>query len=176
MSVPQMNLPRRRAPWAVAPTLVGLALLSGCGSDSNPYRRDSGTAQSTSCGYESQTSCGSSSGTGWTFQCIPDSRCGSLEARSTSYVGTTTCVTTTRNATVAADCSLASMQIDARNGVGVDAGAGPSECDGARDCLACTALSSCGWCAGRCWEGTSTGPNGGSCGATSWAWTRNMCP
>lgn len=55
-------------------------------------------------------------------------------------------------------------------------GPGPvDECAGASDCARCTGRSSCGWCAGRCWRGTSSGPTGGSCGDTPWAWTPNQC-
>lgn len=49
------------------------------------------------------------------------------------------------------------------------------ECSDAADCASCTGRSSCGWCAGRCWRGSSTGPIGGSCGGTSWAWTSGQC-
>jgi hypothetical protein len=56
-----------------------------------------------------------------------------------------------------------------------DTGSGPDECADATDCGACTRRSSCGWCAGRCWRGGSSGPTGGSCGGTAWAWTSSQC-
>lgn len=55
----------------------------------------------------------------------------------------------------------------------VDAAGDP--CAANTDCASCTAGSSCGWCAGRCRTGTSSGPSVGSCGDSTWAWTSSQC-
>jgi hypothetical protein len=49
-------------------------------------------------------------------------------------------------------------------------------CTAATDCASCTAGATCGWCAsdGRCYDGTSTAPNAGTCGA-GWAWLSSEC-
>jgi len=52
----------------------------------------------------------------------------------------------------------------------------PSDpCAAARDCGACTALPTCGWCAGACRSGTRTGPQAGTCGSETWAWLSSQC-
>ena len=71
-------------------------------------------------------------------------------------------------------CVAAPPPVDA-GGAPADVGATTDECAGAADCAACTARSTCGWCAGRCWTGSSTGPSNGSCGDSSWAWTSSQC-
>ncbi len=48
-------------------------------------------------------------------------------------------------------------------------------CAAARDCGACTALPTCGWCDGTCRTGTASGPRAGTCGAQPWAWLRSQC-
>jgi C1A family cysteine protease len=51
-------------------------------------------------------------------------------------------------------------------------------CSSITDCYDCTAAPSgnCGWCANTmtCSQGTSNGPNSGTCAA--WDWTSNFCP
>lgn len=56
----------------------------------------------------------------------------------------------------------------------VDAG---DPCSSATNCGTCTQRSQCGWCAatGRCQVGTSSGPNGSTCGAGTWAWLSSTC-
>ncbi len=58
-----------------------------------------------------------------------------------------------------------------------------SQCSAATDpcathttCATCTAESSCGWCAGRCFTGTSSGPTNASCGSSPWTWQSRQCP
>lgn len=50
-----------------------------------------------------------------------------------------------------------------------------SACNSYTTCYSCTAVSNCGWCAttAMCSQGTSTGPNVGSC--SNWDWTNNFC-
>lgn len=48
-------------------------------------------------------------------------------------------------------------------------------CASAMSCDDCTQRADCGWCNGRCYQGTETGPTGASCGATSWAWVSGQC-
>jgi hypothetical protein len=62
-----------------------------------------------------------------------------------------------------------------RGAAATDRGTVTDECSDAPNCGECTGRSSCGWCAGRCWSGRSTGPSGGSCGDTPWAWTSPQC-
>ena len=48
-------------------------------------------------------------------------------------------------------------------------------CADAPDCATCTGRSACGWCAGRCWQGSGSGPTGATCGDSPWAWTSSQC-
>ena len=59
-----------------------------------------------------------------------------------------------------------------------DRGAGETTldpCADALDCAACTGRSACGWCAGRCWQGSGSGPTGATCGESPWAWNSPQC-
>jgi hypothetical protein len=52
----------------------------------------------------------------------------------------------------------------------------PSDvCATSTNCASCTARSTCGWCNGRCFTGTSRGPTAGTCGTSAWAWLSSQC-
>lgn len=79
-----------------------------------------------------------------------------------------------------ATCVVSLGRTDAGSTVGSDVvtvrdSGGVDMCASMTDCASCTRASSCGWCAGRCWSGTSSGPSAGSCGGDRWAWTSNQC-
>src|SRR5262249_34688374 len=54
-------------------------------------------------------------------------------------------------------------------------GAVTQTCGSATNCASCTALPTCGWCNGHCYDGTGSGPTGATCGGTSWAWLGSQC-
>jgi hypothetical protein len=59
-----------------------------------------------------------------------------------------------------------------------DAGAPGDPCAAFGGCASCTAQAQCGWCNDGqigCHTGTGSGPNGGVCAQTNWAWTSGQC-
>jgi V8-like Glu-specific endopeptidase len=51
----------------------------------------------------------------------------------------------------------------------------PDSCTTSTSCSACTARATCGWCGGRCLTGSSSGPNGTTCGGNPWSWVSSSC-
>jgi hypothetical protein len=122
--------------------------------------------------------------TGTTDPCASLAACGSCTAAATCgwCSDAQTCFTGTAGGPNGGQCARAnwawtSNQCTVAPSPPADAGTTPPNdaCNAFTDCATCTQQPVCGFCDGTCSTGTATGPNGGSCSQTPWAWISSAC-